>query len=96
MVIKDKPLSSIKADIVHAFLSVRLRQSQPPFPMGQLPGRTQDLSFTLTLGTHLSLCASARTTTVSLGLQPAGNCTAPLGVGSCLWLGCVGLQVKLP
>lgn len=28
MVIKDKPLSSIKADIVHAFLSVRLRQSK--------------------------------------------------------------------
>lgn len=28
VVIKDKPLSSIKADIVHAFLSVRSRQSQ--------------------------------------------------------------------
>lgn len=34
MVIKDKPLSSIKADIVHAFLSVRLWQSQPHLPMG--------------------------------------------------------------
>lgn len=28
VVIKDKPLSSIKADIVHAFLSVRPWQSQ--------------------------------------------------------------------
>lgn len=28
VVIKDKPLSSIKADIVHAFLSVRLQQNQ--------------------------------------------------------------------
>lgn len=32
VVIKDKPLSSIKADIVHAFLSVRSRQSQVDTP----------------------------------------------------------------
>lgn len=35
VVIKDKPLSSIKADIVHAFLSVRLRLcSHPPALFG--------------------------------------------------------------
>lgn len=32
LVLKDKPLSSIKADIVHAFLSVRGLGPQAPWP----------------------------------------------------------------
>lgn len=98
VVIKDKPLSSIKADIVHAFLSVRPWQSQADT---QIHG----LSLQATIGSLIhtngctpnpSFCPSAGTTTVYLGLHPAGSCTATLGVGSCLWLGCAGLQVKPP
>lgn len=65
VVIKDKPLSSIKADIVHAFLSVRPWQSQADT---QIHG----LSLQATIGSLIhtngctpnpSFCPSAGTTT---------------------------------
>jgi hypothetical protein len=78
VVIKDKPLSSIKADIVHAFLSVRPWQSQVDThiygPSLQADHRT---SHSHKLCTHNSSFCSAWTTTVYLGLHPAGSCPAP-------------------